>query len=606
MPAIDWTYYRENVRKEMVSWVDEFEKKYERLDNMFANRHSLIDHSKYFGESEELTKCVEHEIEKYKEESNKRIKELEKKMEHLKMMKSYNEMTMEEFCFSHPNEAPDFINKPTFWPHTPEEQKPGPAEEVLPEAGNEPKSKGDTPDPKDGKPKKTPPTPPTGAAPAKNDKPQPKKEKKEVKTSDESTSEVKKTEAKTSEVKKAEAQGSEPKAATGKDESKTESQAVDYALELASQGIEFAKTAVERTIALFRSVLLKAGEKRKQVAETAAAERLKKQTVEPPKKLIEPDEDDISKREAQFNICNKTIIQGDDTAKADVKPHHVDLEITSDTPEEKDAKKRKIKEKENEKKCMPRQKSEAEEEEKDECQEKKRVCVSPVEKTEETVKPCPKPKEKIDPCSRKPPTSDASTVGAPTMFNVSTQNTVCGTDALGLEDTKSVIGKHNVNVSNESNDDTGDQSKSGQEMPVITSTKTLQSDIYKSSKDISDQARSGQLNAESVAKFVFEMASSTAALLSEAKNIIEKVEQDKSGLDLEAAYQEAESKVTAALNHAYMALDSAKGLAKQSGIGDNDAVALIEKHAMLAQLLAYRAIAMKKEIAKLLADLRGK
>lgn len=37
-------------------------------------------------------------------------------------MMPFNEMTMEDFADAFPDFAPDFIKKPTFWPHTPEEQ----------------------------------------------------------------------------------------------------------------------------------------------------------------------------------------------------------------------------------------------------------------------------------------------------------------------------------------------------------------------------------------------------------------------------------------------------------------------------------------------------
>lgn len=147
MPTIDWKYYKENVRKDYVKWVADFQKKYDAVDSLYIDRYAMLDISKYFGELSQQTEEVKAEVAKYKQESEERIKCLEYKMKYLKEMDDYNGMTMEEFCCAHPDEAPDFINKPTFWPHTEEEQKPGPVEEHHHEEEEEP-------------PKPAPPPPP--------------------------------------------------------------------------------------------------------------------------------------------------------------------------------------------------------------------------------------------------------------------------------------------------------------------------------------------------------------------------------------------------------------------------------------------------------------
>lgn len=611
----------------MVSWVDDFQKKYEQLDNMITNRHSLIDHSKYFGESEQITKCVEEEIKKYKEESNKRIAELQKKAEHLKSMKPYVEMTMEEFCLAHPNEAPDFINKPTFWPHIPEEQKPGPWEEVShdeEEGEAHAKPKDDKPkDPKD--PSKTPPqtppkTPPTGAAPAgKTDA----TAKKDDSKKDAPKDAAKKTEPAASPPKQEEkkekaavVKTTEVKAIQSKPESQIESQAVESAAVMASEGIELVKTMIGKAIALFKTAVSKMGEKRQQVTQTAAAERLKVQAAVAAKQAkakASQVDDDVFKRETRSDICNKTIIRGEDTAKADVKPHHVDLDIESETEEDKCAKEKKKKQMKKHEECI-RKCVEAEEE----CGEKRKRTSSCDDRAEELDK-CKKPAKK-DPCG--PRSSNANEQMK--MLNVKQENFRPDTPdqdqerrrahaSLLEESKKPAIKKQNVMVMDESkaiktNVETVDpmKIKPVQGMMAASRTDMMQQQEIVCARNEGDD--SVKINAERVAKFVFEMASGTASLLSEAKNLIEKAQQEQGqgqGVDVEAAYLEAEGKVTAALNHAQMALDSAKGLAKQASVGDQEAIALVEKHAMLAQLLAYRAITMKKEIAKLLADLRG-
>jgi len=55
-------------------------------------------------------------------ESKQRIQEYEAKIKKWDSVIPYEEMTMEDFKDAHPDVALDPINKPTFWPHTPEEQ----------------------------------------------------------------------------------------------------------------------------------------------------------------------------------------------------------------------------------------------------------------------------------------------------------------------------------------------------------------------------------------------------------------------------------------------------------------------------------------------------
>lgn len=43
-------------------------------------------------------------------------------MAHIASLIPYDQMTMEDFKDAYPDLALDPINKPTFWPHTPEDQ----------------------------------------------------------------------------------------------------------------------------------------------------------------------------------------------------------------------------------------------------------------------------------------------------------------------------------------------------------------------------------------------------------------------------------------------------------------------------------------------------
>lgn len=54
--------------------------------------------------------------------SNGRIEKLEQEIKYLEGLLPYDQMTMEDYRDSYPDEALDPINRPTFWPHTAEEQ----------------------------------------------------------------------------------------------------------------------------------------------------------------------------------------------------------------------------------------------------------------------------------------------------------------------------------------------------------------------------------------------------------------------------------------------------------------------------------------------------
>lgn len=45
-----------------------------------------------------------------------------KELAHIASLLSYDQMTLEDYKDAYPDEALDPLNKPTYWPHTPEEQ----------------------------------------------------------------------------------------------------------------------------------------------------------------------------------------------------------------------------------------------------------------------------------------------------------------------------------------------------------------------------------------------------------------------------------------------------------------------------------------------------
>lgn len=102
--------------------VDNFQKLYDALKVPYPadNVSSQVDQQK---------QQVAKEIEQFKSESNSRISAYEKNIAHLKSLLPYGQMTMEDFAEAFPEQALDPLNKPTYWPHDAEEQKPRPEPE---------------------------------------------------------------------------------------------------------------------------------------------------------------------------------------------------------------------------------------------------------------------------------------------------------------------------------------------------------------------------------------------------------------------------------------------------------------------------------------------
>lgn len=112
-PKIDWSFYKSKVA--VAGLVDNFQKSYEALnvpypkDNVTASVDSQA-------------KDVKAEIEQFKQASKARIVGHQEAIEHLKSLLPFDQMTMEDYRDAYPELALDSINRPTFWPHTPEEQ----------------------------------------------------------------------------------------------------------------------------------------------------------------------------------------------------------------------------------------------------------------------------------------------------------------------------------------------------------------------------------------------------------------------------------------------------------------------------------------------------
>lgn len=113
VPTIDWAYYKKRVA--IAGLVDNFQKQYESVKVPYPvdNVSSKVDAQR---------QQVQVEIKNFVSESKARIGNLQNEIAHLQSLLPFEQMTMEDYRDSFPDKALDAINKPTFWPHTAEEQ----------------------------------------------------------------------------------------------------------------------------------------------------------------------------------------------------------------------------------------------------------------------------------------------------------------------------------------------------------------------------------------------------------------------------------------------------------------------------------------------------
>lgn len=112
-PTIDWEHYKKVVP--VKGLVDTFQKQYEALKVPYPE-------DTMSPELEAQAKEMKADVDAFIKGSQQRIAEHEKEIKRLKALLPFNQMTMEDYRDSYPELALDPINRPSFWPHTPEEQ----------------------------------------------------------------------------------------------------------------------------------------------------------------------------------------------------------------------------------------------------------------------------------------------------------------------------------------------------------------------------------------------------------------------------------------------------------------------------------------------------
>lgn len=112
-PKIDWEYYKAHIP--LQGMVDDFRKKYEALNIPYPSDNVTP-------QIEQQEREALKEVQGFIKQSNTRIAGYETEVARLKSLLPFEQMTMEDFKDAYPDLALDPLNKPTFWPHTPEEQ----------------------------------------------------------------------------------------------------------------------------------------------------------------------------------------------------------------------------------------------------------------------------------------------------------------------------------------------------------------------------------------------------------------------------------------------------------------------------------------------------
>ncbi|XP_028157563.1 ATP synthase subunit d, mitochondrial [Ostrinia nubilalis] len=112
-PKINWAMYKQTIP--VAGMVDTFQKQYEALKIPYpADTQTALVEAQWAE--------VKKAIQAFVQESNASIASYEKEIAATKALLPYDQMTMEDYNDAFPEQALDPVNRPTFWPHNPEEQ----------------------------------------------------------------------------------------------------------------------------------------------------------------------------------------------------------------------------------------------------------------------------------------------------------------------------------------------------------------------------------------------------------------------------------------------------------------------------------------------------
>ncbi|KOB76246.1 H+ transporting ATP synthase subunit d [Operophtera brumata] len=114
VPKINWAQYKNTIP--VAGMVDNFQKQFEALTIPYPADTLTAKVDAQWAE-------IKKSIEAFVNESNASIATYQKQISETKALLPFDQMTMEDVRDSYPELALDPLNKPTFWPHTPDEQE---------------------------------------------------------------------------------------------------------------------------------------------------------------------------------------------------------------------------------------------------------------------------------------------------------------------------------------------------------------------------------------------------------------------------------------------------------------------------------------------------
>ncbi|XP_063831107.1 ATP synthase subunit d, mitochondrial-like [Ostrinia nubilalis] len=112
-PKIDWAAYSKMVP--VPGLVDKLKTEYEKFQVPYPQ-------DTLSAKVDEQWKALEPEIKKFCAEMQVDIDKATKELSRIRALPKFEEMTMEMYAEMFPDLAIDPVNRPTYWPHTPEEQ----------------------------------------------------------------------------------------------------------------------------------------------------------------------------------------------------------------------------------------------------------------------------------------------------------------------------------------------------------------------------------------------------------------------------------------------------------------------------------------------------
>ncbi|XP_026734626.1 ATP synthase subunit d, mitochondrial-like [Trichoplusia ni] len=112
-PKIDWEGYKKIVP--VPGLVEKFQKEYEALKIPYPE-------DKYSSEVSKEWLALQPEIKKYTDEMQAHMDKANAEVKRIEALPKFEDMTLEVFYDVYPEQAMDFVKKPSFWPHTPDEQ----------------------------------------------------------------------------------------------------------------------------------------------------------------------------------------------------------------------------------------------------------------------------------------------------------------------------------------------------------------------------------------------------------------------------------------------------------------------------------------------------